>query len=277
MGKQLPKKMNAVCVVKTAVCILLFLVALALFAYACRDLVNNFLWILSPSLKTTVSWLIRVSVYALLLGIMVGVVTVLVRPVWLAFATYLVAALIFPLIVGFGTATWITAGVFFLLLSLYLTYITGQLKNQIHFSSHPLSDMKVILFLVLTVLASVAVAMSYTKDSVQRNYIFPPEVKGPVIELLVTQAKPLVMAQAPASATAKQKDVAMQAVRQKIQSFVDDGEKKIQPYQSAIAPVLGVFAFSLLSIVFLVLAFLSVFILTPLFFLLRITHFVNVA
>src|SRR3989338_1447902 len=88
-------------VIKMLVCIAAFLGSMVAFSYVSRDL---------PAAKeVVVSWLIRLSVSSVLFATMAGVVVVLVRPLWIVIVTYLLAAALYPLLIGVSATTVIAA------------------------------------------------------------------------------------------------------------------------------------------------------------------------
>ncbi|MDD5726060.1 MAG: hypothetical protein PHC53_01460 [Patescibacteria group bacterium] len=271
--KRLPSKIDAGYVIKTIVCVLLFLAAVAFFAYVCRQLSDNYMLLLMPTTYATVTWLINFGVAILVFAIMAGVVAILVRPYWIVIVAFLLSALLYPLIVGMNLATWIVAGVFAILMCIYLLYIARQLKNQINFSAHPLSDMKLLLLSLLVAQVCVAFGLGYIQDSARRNYVLPPEIKAPIASGLLSQATANINQ---AKATDAQKKVAVEAANKQVKTTVDDLEKQFQAIKYMIPYVLGVLLFFLLQTILLVLGFLPIAIARLLFMLLKVTRFANV-
>ena len=256
------KVINIVFSVRVLICIAAFLGTMAAFSYVTRDL---------PTAKEAiVPWFIRLSAFSVLLAVFAGVVVVLVRPLWIVIVTYFIAAVLYPLIIGVNAATLIGAGVFFIFLVLYVTTVARQLNNQVHFSTHPLSDMKVLLFLILSVLATLTFGLGYTRDAASRNYIIPPEVKAPIVNMIIEQGKSLLDKQTGSPA---QKKEALRQFSQKTQEVADEYEKKIIPYRNYIPVIIDIILFSLLGTVFLVLSFIMPFVLKLVFLILKITHF----
>lgn len=272
--KRPPSKIDAGYVIKTIVCILLFLASVAFFAYVCRQLSDNYMLLLIPTTYATVTWLGNLGVAILFLAIMAGVVAILVRPYWLVIVTFLLSAVLYPLIVGPSLATWIVAGVFAVLMGVFLLYVANQLKNQINFSAHPLSDMKLLLLSLLVIQVCVAFGLGYVHDSASRNYLLPPEIKTPIAGTILNQLKINIID--PTQATAAQKKTALADATKNTQNMMDDLEKQLQPVKVGIPIALGVLLFFLLQTMILILGFVPIVIARLLFILLRITHFAHV-
>ncbi len=269
-----PSKIDAGYVIKSSACILLFFAAVAFFSYVCRQLSDNYMLLLMPTTYATVAWLVNLGVSVFLLVIMAGIVAVLVRPYWLVIATFVVSAVLYPLIMGSSNAVWITAGVFAALMCLFLMYVSKQLSNQINFSAHPLSDMKLLLLSLLAIQVCVAFGLGYVNDSARRNYILPPEIKTQIVGGLMSQATGMINSQKAAPALKK---VALDEAGKKAQTASDDIEKQFQGIKTYIPIVLGVLLFFVLQTIFLILGFVPIACAKLLFFLLRITHFANVS
>lgn len=229
--------------------------------------------LLIPTTAATVTWLGNLGVAILVFAIMAGVVAILIRPYWIVIVTFFLSALLYPLIVGLSLATLITAGVFAVLMCLFLLYIARQLKNQINFSAHPLSDMKLLLLSLLAVQVCVAFGMGYVYDSARRNYVLPPEIKAQIAGGLLGQATANINQ---AKATPAQKKTALDAAGKQVQTTADDLEKQFQAVKSYIPAVFGVILFLLLQTVLLIFGFVPIAIAKLLLILLKITHFANV-
>ncbi|MFA6099355.1 MAG: hypothetical protein WC750_00575 [Patescibacteria group bacterium] len=272
--KRPPSKIDAGYVIKTIVCILLFLASVAFFAYICRQLSDNYMLLLIPTTSATATWFGNLCVAVLFLAIMAGVVAILVRPFWLVIIAFLLSAVLYPLIVGPSLATWIAAGVFAVLMCIFLLYVANQLKNQINFSAHPLSDMKLLLLSLLVVQVCVAFGLGYVQDSVRRNYLLPPEIKSQIAGTIYNQLKINIID--PSQTTAAQKKTALAEATKNSQTAVDDLDKQLQPVKNYIPVVLGILLFFLLQTMVLILGFVPIVIARLLFMLLKITHFAHV-
>lgn len=269
------KKLDAVVVAKTACCVIFFIVCVGFFAKVSAALSNDYFLLIMPTAGKTIPWLIRLAISSLLFAVSAGVVAVIVRPIWIAVLTYLVGAFLYVLIAGSSSATWIVAAIIFVCMSLYALYISKQLRNQVNFSLHPLSDMKVLLFSLLAALISVSFALGYSTDSARHGgYILPPEIKTLGVNYLYDQQKPLIDAQ---PGTKAQKEKALKAAHDKMQSTVDDMEKGLKPIQVGIPFMLGVSLFFIIQLIFILLSFVAMASLSLLFFILKVTHFTHLA
>lgn len=271
--KRSPFKISAGYVIKTVVCALLFLASVAFFAYICRQLSDNYMLLLIPTTSATATWFGNLGVAIFVLAIMAGVVAILVRPYWIVIVTFLASAVLFPLMVESTFSTWIVAGIYAVLMGIYLLYVANQLRNQINFSAHPLSDMKLLLLTLLAVQVCVAFGLGYMHDASRRGYLIPPEIKAPIVNGLLGQAKGSIDQ---AKATPAQKKTALDDATKKSQTTVDDMEKQLQPVKNYIPVALGVILFFFLQTIFLILGFVPIVFARLLFMLLKITHFANV-
>jgi len=268
------KKPDIGYIIKITVTILALLGSIVYFSVICRNLVNDYFIILTPTVKTTVPLAIHLCVSALLVAMMVGINEVLVRPRWLVFVTILLATMAYVITIGPNKASWIMGIIFFIIISLHFMGTYNQFKNQISFSPFPISNKKMILFLILAIIAGVAFAQGYSKDAEKQSYIVPPQVKAPVVEMIIGQAKIMIESQ---QATPEQKTAALNEIRPKVDSLVNDWEKKLEPYPNAVPWVLGILFFSVAQMAFFVISLLFAIFLSLLFYLLKVTRFANYA
>lgn len=258
--------------IKVGICVLALFLCMAFFAYVCREVVNDYLMVLIPNAKT-ILWLIRLCVATLLLSTAIGIVAVLVRPVWIAMIAYVVAAIIYALITDGGSVTTLIVALVFSIFSLtYLRFVFRQLENQVNFSTHPLSDMKFLLFSLLALLVTVTFGLGYSVDAARRSYVIPPEIRAPTLDFVMSQAKTTVDKQ---KISAAQKKEALASTRNKIESTLNDLEKQAQPTKKWIPIIIDVTLFFIVQIVFILLGFISLVVLQLVFFLLKLTHFAH--
>lgn len=269
------KKIDAVVVAKTSVIIIAFIICVIFFTKISAALSEDYFLLIMPTAGKTIPWLIRLAISSLLFAMSAGVVAVIIRPIWIAVLTYLAGAFLYALVAGSSGTTWIVAGIIFVCMSLYALYVSRQLKNQVNFSLHPLSDMKMLLFSLLAVLISVSFALGYSTDSARHGgYIFPPEIKTLGVNYLYDQQKPLIEKQ---PGTKAQKEKALKTAREKMQTTIDDIEKGFKPVQMVIPVILGVSLFFIAQLAFILLSFVAMGVLSLLFFILKITHFTHLA
>lgn len=252
--------------VKLIACIAAFIAAMTFFSIMCARLVNNYF--------ITVDWFVNFGISALLIFIMLGVTAVLVRPFWLALATYFSGAVIYAVFTGMGIVSWIAAAVCFALLFFYLLFESGQLKNQIKFSTHPLGDKNMLLCSLFAALVAVSLSFGYSADSLKRAYIFPPQIKSAVMDQATAQFKSAIEKQSP-KASEKQKQSALKTSLENVRKMMDDVEKNAQPYKNYISIFIGLFAFIIFQIVLFLIAFVAQILLKFVFWLFNVTHYTN--
>ncbi len=258
--------------IKVAVIIVAFICAAAYLATVNMELQNDYFLLLTPS-AVTIPWLIRLGVAIILFVMLSGVLSVLVRPIWLALIACVLAVVIYAMLLGSDSATWTAAAVLGAALFFFVLYVGKQLKNQINFSAHPFSDMKLMLLSVLTVLTCVSFGLGYVKDSTRHNYIIPSQVNsalGDFVVLLVQESidkQPL---------KPEQKKAAIDQIRKTAVSGLEGMEKNLGPYKSSIPALLGVTLFSILSTVLFLLGFVPLLLARLLFALLKATGFAKI-
>src|SRR5512142_1035938 len=152
-------------VVKTVLCMLAFLAASALFAYACAELMVDYSLVFTPSKELTLPWLIRMGIGSFLFLLSFGVTAVLVRPISLAAATLAGGMAVYALVLGGGLAAWggALAGATMLLGLLYS--VVKQIENQIDFTLRPVSDKELVISSILAILVAVPAGLGYVVDS----------------------------------------------------------------------------------------------------------------
>jgi len=260
------KKIDIGYIIRISSCILAFLGTVIYFSYSCKIIVNNYLTI------ATVSWLINCAVASVLFMIMLSVTAVLLRPFWIAIITYGAGAILFALMVGSAAAMWIAAGIFLIVLVLYLFFEIGQLKNQIKFSTHPLGDKKILICSLLAMMISVALGVGYLNDSTKRNYIIPPEAKTYLQQTMMNGAKTALNSQ---KGTEKQKQAALKQTEEKIKTMINDQENSLKPNQKYIPLTLGVFAFFFFQMALFLISLISAIFIPLVFWILKISHFTH--
>jgi len=253
-------------------CTLAFLAAIFYLAHSCAALANNLPMLITPSMEATVPWAIHMAVSALAMIVMTGVATALLRPVWIGILTFAVGACLFPLVVGSGIGTWISAAVLFFILLSNLLFVNRQMKNQIKFSSHPTGEKKMIMASLLAALLCVSLGIGYLRDSAKRNYVFPPEATTFFSQMMMKTVQAQIDAQKPPE---EQRQVALKEAETKVQKMVTDAEAKIKPNQKYIPIGLGAFAFFFLPIVFIFLSILSAPLIPLVFWILKVARFTH--
>ncbi|MBI5152153.1 hypothetical protein HZA39_01345 [Candidatus Peregrinibacteria bacterium] len=269
-------KPNIGYIIKTAACIAVFFASMAFFSLMCKALVDNYIFLIAPTMKITVPWLIKLGISVLLILITLGIVAVLVRPVWLAIATLAAGSILYPLIAGGGYITWILAAVSCASLSGgYLYFVVKQMRNQVNFSTHPLGEKKLLVCSLLALLIAVSLGLGYAEDSARRNYIIVPEIKTLAQDYVVYQAIQIAVKQYP-KITAKQKEAAAESVKKNMKKTFDDVEKNMEKYKSTLPVIFGAIAFMIFQMVLIFIAMIASIFSTFIFSLLRITHFTRI-
>lgn len=267
------KKVDLGYVIRTAVCVLAFLASAMYFFHVCGGVADNYLMFAGFTARTAILWFVNFAASAALFVIMIGVTAALIRPTWIAMATYAVAAGLYIFFVGSSVVTWVAAGVSVAILVLYLVAEVHLFGNQIKASTHPLGEKKMLICTLLAVLISVSIAVGYMTDSVKRSYVLPPEAKTVYSQYMMKMAEGQLDAQ---KAIARQKETALKTVEKNINDLVTKAEEAIKPVQKYIPVILGFFAFFLFQMVLIFVGIIAMLFVPLLFWILKITHFTHV-
>ncbi len=260
--------------VKSGACAVLLLASVTYFSFVCKAVLNDYMLLLSPTVKATVPWLVSFGVSAGLLLIMLAVTAVLLRPAWIGLLAYLAAAALFALAIGGGLAAWSAAAVTALFLAMFLLSVAGQLDNQIEFSVHPLIDKRMLLCSLLSLLLAVVFGLGYELDAERRGYVIPPEITAYVEDQSMNFLRQTVDAQ---KLGPLEKTLVLQQLGDKLKETLVRAEKWVEPYRSYLPLMLGVLAFSVFQMVMIVVGLIVSALFVPIFFILKLARFANVS
>lgn len=260
-------------IIRTTFCALVFLAATAYFSHVCLTLANNYALLVNPTSAASISWLINLGVSTILFMITLGVTVVLIRPTWIAMICYAISAALYVFFIGSGMATWITAGVLFVILLTYLISEVNLFKNQIKSSTHPLGEKKMLVASLLAALLSVAIGVGYYKDSVQRNFAIPPEAETAFSQYLIKTAKSQIETQ---KIEEKEKQAALGKVEENVKKIMEEQKKALEPIKTYIPYILGITAFFIFQMLLILVGIVSMIFIPLLFWLLSITHFTHI-
>lgn len=274
MPKSPFKKQTIVYLIKTSVCLLAFFALMAAFSYLCRELADNYLLLILPQAGLTASWLVRLVIFVVCLAATINIIAVLVRPVWLVAVAYLLAAVMYILIMGVDKVMLIIAAVFFVGLLTRLMFVVKQLNNQVNFSVHPLADKNTVFFSLLALLVAAAFWLGYSQDMARRAFIIAPEIKTTVQELSLAQVKNTIKKQ---NLKPAQEKALLSAINPQIQKIFENVEKSLAPYARFVPLAFAAILFSFLSTIFSLLGLISLPVLKILFVLMRLARFTNFA
>lgn len=255
-------------IIRIAVCCLAFLAAAAYFFYSCKILADNYLAIAS------MFWLVNFIAASIVFTVILALTVVLIRPFWIAIIAYGLGAVLYCFMIGFSKPVFIAAGLFLVLMVLYLSFEIRQLNNQIRFSTHPLGDKKILICLLLAVMISVAFGTGYLQDSIKRNYVVPSEIKTLLMNQMTNVAEKMLSGQ---KIAAQQKQAAIKQTKERMQGMMNDAEKNLKQAQKYIPIILGVVAFFCFQTVLFLLSFVSALLIPLAFWFLKTTHFIHIA
>ncbi|TSC55739.1 MAG: hypothetical protein Greene101420_674 [Parcubacteria group bacterium Greene1014_20] len=259
--------------VKTFVCLVVFWAAMAFFGLVCRELVDNYFILLLPSAGVTISWIVRLLMGSLFVGLSTGILVMLVRPAWVVITAYIIGSILFALMLGAGFSGWIVALIFAAALTVHFWIAERQMNNQIHYSIHPLSDLKLFLFACIAGLSSIAFGLGYQADVARRQYAIPPEIRKLALD---SSTKQFGIVLEVLKIGAAQRQVFMGNTEKSIAAALEGMEQQLKSYASVIPLVLGAVLFALLLPFFFLLSILEVLGLAILMFFLRLLGFAHV-
>ncbi len=263
---------DTTCLMKTVACIVILLAAAAWYVVVCREVAVNYGIVLPPSVAVTVPWLNRLCASALVYFVAICAVVILVRPVWLVIASYAAASILFPLIIGFSPGTLIMAGVSVLLFLLFISRVLVQLKNQVHFSTHPLSDRKLLLVCLATALVCVAFGIGYARDADRNGYVIPPTFKTYTVDIGLNLVRSNAQFQ---KLKPDQQPKALAESKQGLVDYLDKLDQQWKPYQKYFPAIMGLLLSSVVETFFIILALFTMAILRLLFWILKKTNFTH--
>lgn len=279
------QKFDVVPIVKAVFCVLFFFVTVFAFAYVSKELLDNYMMLIIPTAKVLGMWVLWLCVDVLLVLLSLGIVSVLVRPKWIAILVSVFGAVLYALVCGGGMAIWIAAAVFAAVLIGYVFFVVTQLENQINFSIHPLGDKKMLVAMIMAVLVCVSLGAGYLADANKKNYAIPPEVMTKISaatseQLKKTAGDQLATALQDKKLSKKQQDelkkqsaTTIKDAEDKLKKSLDDAEKQLLPNKIYLAWALGAMLFFVLQMLFIFVVMLTAPLLALAFFFMKVTHF----
>ena len=268
------KSIGAGFVVKTTLCVIAFLAAAALFAFACGEVLVDYTMLFAPSKEQTLPWLIRTGASALLFLLTFSVTVVLVRPAMLAAATIVGGMAVYALVLGGGLAAWCGAGAGAVMLVTLLYSVVKQIENQIDFSLRPLGDKELVLSSVLAVLIAVPAGLGYAVDAERGHYVIPPRITAYVQQESEAYVGKIVGTEL---VPAPLRDAAMDSAKEEVATMVKGLEKTAEPYGQYVPYILGALAYFSFQVVMFIPGFAAVLLLAPIFFFLKLFGFAHVS
>jgi len=161
-------------------------------------------------------------------------------------------------------------------MSAFMGYVMKQMKNQIHFSSHPLSDMKLLLLMSMVAIVSVSFGLGYSIDANKRHFALPPEVKQAATVSMTSYMRTTIEAQGKQQ-NIPQKQIAGAVAGAGVQAkkTIDDIDKGLASNQAMLPYLFAVILFMILQSILLIFGFIPLLLVKLLFSLLKITRFAN--
>jgi hypothetical protein len=258
---------------KTAACVFAFLTATAFFAFACRELLNNYLLAFAPSAEQTVPWLTWLAASILLFLLAFSAMVVLVAPAVIAAAAYAAAAATYGVLLGGGNAVWAASAAAAVVLIMADFSVRKQVENQIDFSSRPVGEKALAVSSILAVLIAVPAGLGYVQDAERGKYLIPPQLTGYVREKADAYVQTLVAEQKLPAAV---RGVALNAAKEQIGAVLNELEKQAEPYAEYIPYALGAMAYFTFHVALFVPGFLAGALVGPMFGLLKLVRFAHV-
>jgi ABC-type multidrug transport system fused ATPase/permease subunit len=194
-----------------------------LFGTVCRQVGQAYELILSPSgeLLNLLLWLL------LALGavaVTAGLVTALLRPVWIGIIAFALSGLTMLLGWQIAVTSVILVLVYLLAASLYAVGVARELKQRIRFSVHPISAGQSTLLMALILVACGSLYLGYAAHIEQEGFSIPEAY----IELFIEQIEKRFEAQLPD----EERQEAVAEFREELQRSIDEFvEQTVKPYE----------------------------------------------
>jgi len=239
-----PAKSPAVFIIKAIFLIGLHLAATVLLANTGKQVGAQYLNVMlarPESIGLAVAMLIALSAFI----ITTALVSVLIRPMWLIFATMAVSALTFLLLSGTSTITIVLSILIFAFTAVYAITVNRKLEMQIQFSTYPLTTTNMLLIVILGTLFSACFAQGYINDAAARHFIIPAEYKDTLVK--ITYDSLTAIFDKNNTLAIDEKSAMQEQTKQETFNMYKDLEAKILPYRDFIPAILGISFFFLIQ------------------------------
>jgi len=209
-------------------------------------------------------WLLLALV---LVAITAGLVTALIRPLWICFIAFALSSLAVLFLWGLNLIGIVLAVLYLLAGLLYSRGVAKGLNERINFSVHPIKDNQTILLIVLVIAACTLFYSGYAAQIKSEGFNTPPFVIDMVIGIAEGQMEEL------ADLTPEEKEQAIAEFREQFEQQVED---MIKPYQQLIPIGIAIILLSILMTIISLISWLPTLILQGIFAILAACHVTSV-
>jgi hypothetical protein len=214
-------------IIKTAIFVVVLVVANALFGAACGRVYRQYEALFVPGLELLILAIWVFGTMALV-TVAAGLVVALVHPFWVIIVAFLLSALAMILAWEISIALAALALLYAVLAINYARSVISELNNRLNFSVHAIGEGQRTLLLALILLVSISFALGYREDAMHRGFIVPPTYKQSVSKIIIPRLQDQIASQMkldPAEKTSMQKEI-----ERAIEKSWEYIETKLQPY-----------------------------------------------
>ena len=191
-----------------------------------------------------------------------GLVAVLLRPFWVAVIAFAISALAMFLTWQISAVGIIAAAIYLVAGLLYLVAVRSEVGNRISFSAWHLMRAQTILLVALTVIACASLYFGYAAEIEREGFSIPEAAIDGIVAVVGDQIDSLV----PEGTLSPEEK---QEMLDQLKETLEGGASiAIQPYQGYIPIGLAAIVFMIVMPVTVLLSWIPILILSPLFFIL---------
>ena len=267
--------MSTPVVIKTAILIVLLIVANAWFGLVSNQVYRDYEAVFSfgqPLFDLVVTLLGAIA----LVAIVNGLVAALVRPWWANAIGFGIAALAMMLVWGFRIEIIALGLIYFALTLLYARALVGELNNRINFSVRPIREEQGTLLFALVLLIGASAALGYRDDAAARGFVLPPAYKQAMRDMILPGLQAEIESER--NMTPAQKAAALKEAQDGIDGMIGGLESALRSFAPIIPVILALMLIWALEGVLGFLAWIPPLILSGVFWLLNllnVTHIVT--
>lgn len=253
--------------VKTVIFVALLIAASSYLGNIGRQIgqLGDAVFVLSIDTLYPFLWLLLALV---LVSIAAGLVSALVRPLWICFIAFAVASLVVFLFWGLNLIALVLALLYLLVGLLYSRGVAKGLDERIRFSVRPMQDNQNALAIVLVLAVCVLFYAGYASQIEREGFTTPSFVMNIAMEVAEGQIQSMP------ELTPQQREQAIADFRQLFEQQV---EEAVKPYQKLIPITAAIILLGILTTIVRLFSWFPVLILKAIFAILTASHVTSVA
>jgi uncharacterized membrane protein len=237
--------MPAAKVAKIVVLVLLLIAAGFFFGKACQGINQQYQLLLSLDtdfLHSLLTLLLAIAVVA----ITGGLVTALVRPLWIPIVAFALSSLAAFIAWELSPASGLSALIYFAFSALYSRGVAEALNNQVKFSVEPISGSQSVLLAGLAIAASVSLYFGYAAEIEERGFEFPPAVRDMITEISTAPMRAQIEARE--DLTSEGRDAMAAQMSEGFEQWMLSMDEMIQPYERFVPVMVAFMLFQVLAV-----------------------------